>query len=182
MDAPVLRWKIVDDDGAEYDLVDYGPVKGAPHPVLMLRGGRWVWTGHRTPRGLRTASSKLPACALRRLLPLVRAGDPARAPKAGPHDDEAVLLAEIDAFAQGKAPGTLFSVTTLRATSSLPKERFDRAALALSREERVTLHHHDHPFGLSEAARAALVFAPTHGERGGPGIYYVGIAPRRARP
>ena len=184
---PARRWRVVDDDGVgtEYDLVDYGPVPGLGHPVFMSCNGKRVWTGRRTSSekagakamGFRTEDSKLPPAVLRRLLPLVKAGDPG-APTA-PTQDQAALLEELSRCASTEPAGTLLIVRELRARSSIPtKARFDAAALALAQQGRLTLHHHDHPHGLSDAARNALVFAPTHGERG---IYYVGISPRGPR-
>lgn len=174
MDLPARRWKVADDDGigTVYDVVDYGPVKGSKeHPIVMFCEGRLVWSGHRVTSGFRTDSTKLGRSVVQRLLPLMRDGEDA----VPASDDEAVFLTELEVLARGEIPGTLFSIAELRAQSTLPKARFDRAALGLSRKERVTLHHHDHPFALSESSRAALVFDPRHD------VYYVGIAPRRPR-
>jgi hypothetical protein len=64
----------------------------------------------------------------------------------------------------------LLHVRDLRARTPLDKERFDAAALALSREGLAVLHHHDHPAGLSEEERRSLV-------ADGRGVFYIGIAP-----
>lgn len=86
-------------------------------------------------------------------------------------EDGTSLLATLEAVASMHRPGTLLLVADVRARSSLPKERFDAAALALARERKLVLHHHDHPAALSEGERDTLV-------HGGQGTYYVGIARR----
>jgi hypothetical protein len=90
---------------------------------------------------------------------------------------DAVLAAVVTA-AHREPPGTLLSVRVVRAlaSSQVPqKDVFDAAALALAREGAIVLHHHDHPWGLSEQERAQLVHDPVMG------LYYVGIAPREKR-
>lgn len=57
----------------------------------------------------------------------------------------------------------------LRRKAQLPKERFDQAALALSRQGAVVLHEHDAPSLLSEERRDELVVDRE-------GRYYVGIS------
>lgn len=89
----------------------------------------------------------------------------------GRTDDCAAFLATVDAIAFLHRPGTLLLVSDVRAKSSLSKERFDAAALAVAREGKVVLHHHDHAAALPEAERAALI-------HDGRGVYYVGIAKR----
>jgi hypothetical protein len=66
-------------------------------------------------------------------------------------------------------PGALLSVRELRARSTLSKQSFDRAALELAGQGRVSLHAHDHVGALSEAARCALIEDVR-------GVHYVGIA------
>ncbi len=65
--------------------------------------------------------------------------------------------------------GALLSVRELRTRSGLDKPSFDRAALALAGQGRVSLHAHDHAAGLAESERRALI----EDERG---VHYVGIA------
>jgi hypothetical protein len=65
--------------------------------------------------------------------------------------------------------GALLSVRELRTRSGLDKPSFDRAALALAGQGRVSLHAHDHAAGLTESERRALI----EDERG---VHYVGIA------
>jgi hypothetical protein len=66
-------------------------------------------------------------------------------------------------------PGALLSVRELRARSDLDKQSFDRAALELAGQGRVSLHAHDHVGALTEAARCALIEDVR-------GVHYVGIA------
>jgi hypothetical protein len=53
----------------------------------------------------------------------------------------------------------------------MSKAAFDRAALTLARQRKVSLHYYDAPGSLSEAERARLV-------RDSKGVYYNGIALR----
>jgi len=54
--------------------------------------------------------------------------------------------------------------------------------MRLSRAERLTLHHHDYPWHLSEAARADLIHDPEGSLGGVPGgVFYIGMAPRPDR-
>jgi hypothetical protein len=66
-------------------------------------------------------------------------------------------------------PGALLSVRELRARSDLAKQSFDRAALELAGQGRVSLHAHDHVGALTEAERCALIEDVR-------GVHYVGIA------
>ena len=66
-------------------------------------------------------------------------------------------------------PGALLSVRELRARTALDKQSFDRAALELAGQGRVSLHAHDHVGALTEAARCALIEDVR-------GVHYVGIA------
>ena len=68
-------------------------------------------------------------------------------------------------------PGALLLIEDLRRRSALDKARFDAAVLELSRQGGCVLHHHDHPAGLTEEERTALV-------HDGRGVYYHGVAPR----
>jgi len=65
--------------------------------------------------------------------------------------------------------GALLSVRELRTRSELDKPSFDRAALELARQGRVSLHAHDHVGALAESERRALI-------EDGRGVHYVGIA------
>ena len=69
------------------------------------------------------------------------------------------------------ADQALISLRDLRRYVGRPKQEFDAAILQLQQEQRVTLHTHDHPFGLSEDQRNDLVLD-------GQGRYYVGVALR----
>lgn len=96
-------------------------------------------------------------------------------------DDQALVEKALRAIAARHRPGTLLLVQEVRAAARLPKERFDAAALALSRAGRAVLHHHDHPMGLSRADRDALVWSPRGGSSDAyAGTYYIGIVPRSA--
>jgi hypothetical protein len=95
-------------------------------------------------------------------------------------DEERVHLA-VRAIAARHPPGTLLWVGEVRSALQppLPKARFDAAAMRLSRAARLTLHHHDHPWLLSEAARAELIHDPAGSLSGGlGGVFYIGMAPR----
>lgn len=87
--------------------------------------------------------------------------------------DWELFLGALGDLARERGTG-LLSVRELRSRTPLDKPRFDRAALELSREGKVILHHHDFPGSLSEADRQSLVVD----ERG---THYVGVAPRRIR-
>ena len=72
------------------------------------------------------------------------------------------------------ANGALVSLSDLRRSlaAAIPdKPTFDRLVLRLAESERVALHHHDYPGGLSQEERDALVVDDR-------GNYYVGIALR----
>lgn len=66
----------------------------------------------------------------------------------------------------------LFSIKDLRSRINLNKEEFDKVALELSRENKVSLHFHDYPQALSESERNNLVHDTKND------IYYIGIALR----
>ena len=95
---------------------------------------------------------------------------PSPAPPADGADLE-VVRAALSQLASEHRPGTLLLVHDLRARTPLDKERFDAAAIALSREGAAVLHHHDHAAALSEEERRQLV-------TDGRGTHYIGIAPR----
>lgn len=87
-------------------------------------------------------------------------------------DGGAARAAVLHALAQlerESPPGALLSVRELRARSDLSKQSFDRAALELAGQGRVSLHAHDHVGALTEAARCALIEDVR-------GVHYVGIA------
>lgn len=72
------------------------------------------------------------------------------------------------------ANGALVSLSDLRRSlaAEIPdKATFDQAVLRLAESERVALHHHDYPGGLSQEEREALVIDDR-------GNFYVGIALR----
>ena len=98
-------------------------------------------------------------------------------------DEERVLVA-VRAVAARHPRGALLSAGEVRSALQppLPKARFDAAAMRLSRAERLTLHHHDYPWHLSEAARADLIHDPEGSLGGVPGgVFYIGMAPRPDR-
>lgn len=82
-----------------------------------------------------------------------------------------VFLGALRRFAADNPKGALLPVRELRARSGLAKQEFDAAALALSKEGLLVLHHHDHAASLSEADQNALV-------RDALGQHYVGVALR----
>jgi hypothetical protein len=83
------------------------------------------------------------------------------------------FLVELFRFGLDRSPTGLLPVRELRARLTLDKAAFDRIALELSRDELVTLHHHDYPTSLSAAERDELIADDS-------GQFYVGIALRRA--
>jgi hypothetical protein len=96
--------------------------------------------------------------------------DPATTSRAGASSRE-VFLEALRRFAADNPKGALLPVRELRARAGLGKQDFDAAALALSREGLLVLHHHDHAGALSEADQNALV-------RDALGRHYIGVALR----
>jgi len=82
------------------------------------------------------------------------------------------FLNALHRLAAKNGAGALLSVRQLRAESGIDKQAFDAAALALSREGAIVLHHHDHAAALPESERSLLI-------RDAGGTHYVGIALRR---
>lgn len=82
---------------------------------------------------------------------------------------QAVVLAALGKLERESPRGALLSVRELRARSGLDKASFDSAALELAGLGRVSLHAHDHPSGLPEPDRRALI-------EDARGVHYVGIA------
>jgi hypothetical protein len=82
------------------------------------------------------------------------------------------FLAALNDLAAANPRGALLSIRELRSRVALGKDEFDETALQLQEAGTVSLHHHDHPFGLSEAERSGLV-------HDGRGEHYVGITLRR---
>ncbi len=109
--------------------------------------------------------------ALRKELGLTGPAVTAEASAATSAADREVVRAALEQLASEHRPGTLLLVHDLRARTPLDKERFDAAALALSREGKAVLHHHDHAAALQEDERRQLV-------SDGRGTHYIGIAPR----
>jgi hypothetical protein len=81
----------------------------------------------------------------------------------------AVVLNALRQLERESPRGALLSVRELRTRSGLDKPSFDRAALELAGQGRVSLHAHDHAGVLSESERRALI-------EDGRGVHYVGIA------
>lgn len=82
-----------------------------------------------------------------------------------------LLLGALDGLVKERPRDALLLVGDLRARVDLGKDEFDALALELMREGAISLHHHDHPAGLTEAERAQLV-------KDARGTFYIGIAPR----
>lgn len=83
------------------------------------------------------------------------------------------LLVLMRRLEPGADRGALIGARELRRVANLSKEAFDRAALALSRAGRLSLHRHDYPASLTPAERDELV-------TDGAGTYYIGMAIRQS--
>jgi hypothetical protein len=81
----------------------------------------------------------------------------------------AAVLKALRRLEQENPPGALLSVRELRTRSDLDKPSFDRAALELAGQGRVSLHAHDHAGALAEPDRRALIEDVR-------GVFYIGIA------
>jgi hypothetical protein len=81
----------------------------------------------------------------------------------------AAVLNALRQLEQESPRGALLSVRELRTRSDLDKTSFDRAALELVGQGRVSLHAHDHAGALAESDRRALIEDVR-------GVFYVGIA------
>jgi hypothetical protein len=81
----------------------------------------------------------------------------------------AAVLNALRQLEQESPPGALLSVRELRTRSDLDKTSFDRAALELVGQGRISLHAHDHAGALAESDRRALIEDVR-------GVFYVGIA------
>jgi len=108
---------------------------------------------------------------LRLELKVEAAAAPAPSPAPAKRPSREVFLEALRRFADDNPKGALLPVRELRARAGLGKQDFDSAALDLSQEGLLVLHHHDHAATLSEAEQSALV-------RDGRGQHYVGIALR----
>ena len=84
--------------------------------------------------------------------------------------DRDAFLRALQDLASEHPSGTLLAVSDLRSRLTLDKTRFDAAALSLSSEGTIILHHHDHADRLEAHDRSRLVWDHN-------GTYYVGIAP-----
>ena len=79
------------------------------------------------------------------------------------------LLSALRRLERESPPGALLSVRELRARCELDKPSFDRAALELAEQGKVSLHAHDHAGALAESERRALI-------EDARGVHYIGIA------
>jgi hypothetical protein len=102
---------------------------------------------------------------------LAVAGETKGTPAPTQHSSRQVFLEALRRFAADNPKGALLPVRELRARTGLAKQDFDAAALDLSNEGLLVLHHHDHAAVLSEADQSGLV-------RDALGRHYVGIALR----
>jgi hypothetical protein len=101
--------------------------------------------------------------------------EPERTGREATTSDEAAKVEFLDALRALGAESprqALHSLPDLRKRTTLDKTNFDRIALALAREETVSLHHHDHPASMSPQERNELV-------QDSRGTFYIGVAPRR---
>jgi hypothetical protein len=126
--------------------------------------------------------TEVAAFLFEQLAALSEASAPARG-RGGPDPDEAraerpscedgsaraAVLDALSRLEQEGPRGALLSVRELRARTVLDKPSFDRAALELAGQGRVSLHAHDHAGALAELDRRALIEDVR-------GVHYVGIA------
>lgn len=82
--------------------------------------------------------------------------------------DLVALMKQIEPAAER---GALVGARDLRRAANLQKLEFDQAVLALARQSRLSLHHHDYASSLSQVERDELV-------TDGNGKFYVGMALR----
>lgn len=149
-----------------------------PAPALYLRDVADQLTG--TVR--RLLEAHVPRDEIRRALVQLVEGagipfGPMTGAPAGRNAGPALPTAACDLFAlmrriePGADRGALVSARDLRRAARLEKQEFDRAALELARQGRLSLHRHDYPAALSAADRDDLI-------ADGQGTYYVGLALR----
>ncbi|MSR58518.1 MAG: hypothetical protein EXS05_12830 [Planctomycetaceae bacterium] len=93
--------------------------------------------------------------------------------RAPPRSDGIDLIALMRRIEPGADRGALVGSRELRRVAKLEKTRFDRAALELARDGRLSLHRHDYPASLTAAERDELV-------TDGDGTYYIGMAIRQS--
>jgi hypothetical protein len=98
------------------------------------------------------------------------AGEPAAERASGDRGAaRAAVLKALRQLERESPPGALLSVRELRARTALDKPSFDRAALELAGQGRVSLHAHDHAGALADSERGALIEDVR-------GVFYIGIA------
>lgn len=82
------------------------------------------------------------------------------------------LIAMMKQIEPGAERGALVGARELRRVAGVSKAEFDRTALELSRQGRISLHRHDFVASLTEAERDELV-------TDGAGAYFIGMALRQ---
>ncbi|MFN6105666.1 MAG: hypothetical protein ACK5EA_14645 [Planctomycetaceae bacterium] len=90
-------------------------------------------------------------------------------PAGAPTVDLVSLMRQLN---PGADTGTLIGAAELRQRAGLPKEEFDRQAVALARAGRISLHEHDFRSRLSPEEQAQLI-------HDGVGRYYTGLSLRQ---
>lgn len=63
-----------------------------------------------------------------------------------------------------RSSGSYLNIPEARRTLLIPYDRLDRALHALEQLDRINLHYHDHPEGLTTAERKALFKHPVNGK------------------
>lgn len=70
--------------------------------------------------------------------------------------DRKIVLEQLGKL-ERETPGGLHSFRRLRPVTGLAPEAFDRAVLALAKDRRIVIHHHDYPAGLTSEERGWYV-------------------------
>jgi hypothetical protein len=153
--------------------VRYGLNPPAPGPYLD-KAVREVLDAHKLLSPCRVSlEAILEALEVRLGLKEKKARVPERRGEGESPEAEGLVLegmARLQPFGQKRA---LVSIRELRRSLNLPRGDFDGAVLALARKNRVALHHHDFPAGLTPSQQEELV-------RDEGGTYYVGIVLKEA--
>ncbi len=123
------------------------------------------WTKHRASMQTQQQQTKLPA----------KQQQPAQQRTAsqaqGNPTDQ--MLSSLKDLEKSNSFDLVQSAGQWRKMSNLPKDQFDQTAMDLSRQGKITLHHHDAPHSLSPEDRDALI-------KDKNGNHYIGVATRKS--